>query len=196
MLAIPGFYLARELWRTVPEPLRGGHSHLEAGAADLEVEATKAQARADRGEATAPERAPTDADSAEHEVARDAARRAGAVPDPRLVLREDASRMGPNGPSASCLISVHTLLVAGSSLGYFYFAGLQTFALLFVKGHFHASQLTAELVLALLVVGAVVGTLVGGRLPDWLLRRATSLHECAFQVSATSALRYCSSQRS
>ena len=94
MLAIPGFYLARELWRTVPEPLRGGQSHLEVGAADLEVEATKAQARADRGEATAPERAPTDADSAEHEVARDAARRAGAVPDPRLVLREDASRMG------------------------------------------------------------------------------------------------------
>jgi MFS family permease len=63
------------------------------------------------------------------------------------------------------------LMIVGSSLGYFYFAGLQTFALLFVKGHYRASQATAELVLTLLVVGAVIGTLVGGRVPDMLLRR-------------------------
>ena len=31
LLAIPGFFLARELYRTVPEPLRGGQSHLEPG---------------------------------------------------------------------------------------------------------------------------------------------------------------------
>ena len=31
LLAIPGFFLARELWRTVPEPLRGGQSRLEPG---------------------------------------------------------------------------------------------------------------------------------------------------------------------
>jgi MFS family permease len=63
------------------------------------------------------------------------------------------------------------LMIVGSSLGYFYFAGLQTFALLFVKGHYKAPQAEAELVLALLVVGAVIGTLIGGRLPDRLLRR-------------------------
>ena len=44
LLAIPGFFLARELYRTVPEPLRGGQSHLEPGVTDL-VEAA-AQARA------------------------------------------------------------------------------------------------------------------------------------------------------
>jgi len=31
LLAIPGFFLARTLWRTVPEPLRGGQSRLEPG---------------------------------------------------------------------------------------------------------------------------------------------------------------------
>jgi MFS family permease len=172
VLAIPGFFLARELWRTVPEPLRGGQSHLDVGATDLEAEATKARARADRGEVPVAEAPQPDADSAEHEVARQAARRAGAVPDPRLVLRENPSRMGL-GRSVRYLFSIpsNKLLIIGSSLGYFYFAGLQTFALLFVKGHFHASQLTAELVLALLVVGAVIGTLLGGRLPDLLLRR-------------------------
>ena len=36
LLAIPGFFLARELYRTVPEPLRGGQSRLEPGVVDLE----------------------------------------------------------------------------------------------------------------------------------------------------------------
>ena len=35
VLAIPGFFVARELWRTVPEPLRGGQSHLQVGAVDF-----------------------------------------------------------------------------------------------------------------------------------------------------------------
>ena len=65
----------------------------------------------------------------------------------------------------------NVMMIIGSSLGYFYFAGLQTFALLFVKGHYGASQAQAELVLALLVGGALVGTLVGGRLTDVLLER-------------------------
>src|SRR5438270_4666651 len=44
ILAIPGFFLARELWRTVPEPLRGGHSHLEVGAVDLDLAVARASA--------------------------------------------------------------------------------------------------------------------------------------------------------
>jgi hypothetical protein len=68
-------------------------------------------------------------------------------------------------------IPSNVLMIVGSSLGYFYFAGLQTFALLFVKGHYHASQATAEGVLALLVVGAIVGTVAGGRLTDLMLER-------------------------
>ena len=35
LLAIPGFFLARTLWRTVPEPRRGGESRLEPGPTDL-----------------------------------------------------------------------------------------------------------------------------------------------------------------
>jgi len=36
------------------------------------------------------------------------------------------------------------------------------FALLFVKGHYHVNQATAEVVLAALVGGAMIGTLVSG----------------------------------
>ena len=45
LLAIPGFFLARELYRTVPEPLRGGQSHLEPGVQDLVEAAASARAR-------------------------------------------------------------------------------------------------------------------------------------------------------
>jgi MFS family permease len=169
VLAIPGFFLARELWRTVPEPLRGGQSRLDVGAVDLNQAVAQAAARAERGDAPA-EGAPTVA--SEHDAALEAARRAGVVPDPQLVLHEDPSQMSLLR-SLRYIFSIPSngLMIAGSSLGYFYFAGLQTFALLFVKGHFHASQATAELVLALLVVASVIGTLVGGRLPEWLLKQ-------------------------
>ena len=168
VLAIPGFFLARELWRTVPEPLRGGQSHLEVGAVDLHAEQAQAAARAGRGEGRVDESVPV----AQNDAAREAARRAGVTPNPRLVLHQNANKMGLV-PSIRYLFSIpsNVLMIFGSSLGYFYFAGLSTFALLFVKGHFHASQTTAEAALALLVGGAVVGTLIGGRVPDMLLRR-------------------------
>ena len=169
VLGLPGFFLARELWRTVPEPLRGGQSHLQVGDVDLDLAVQRGAARADRGPA-GPGEAP--ASDAAQQAAREAARQAGVRPNPRLVLRQDPSKMGLV-PSLRYLFAIpsNLLMIVGSSLGYFYFAGLQTFALLFVKGHFHASQAYAELVLALLVVGAVIGTLVGGRVPDMLLKR-------------------------
>jgi hypothetical protein len=62
-------------------------------------------------------------------------------------------------------------LIISSSLGYFYFAGLSTFALLFVRGHYHVNQATAEVVLAALVGGAMIGTLVSGKITDTMVRR-------------------------
>jgi len=167
VLALPGFFLARELWRTVPEPHRGGQSHLQVGTVDLELAVSQAAPDAGGGDtATPPPEVSVDA------AAWDAARRAGAVPDPDRVLHQDPRDMSL-ADSLRYLFSIpsNVLMIAGSSLGYFFFAGLQTFALLFVKGHYNASQATSELVLALLVVGAVIGTLVGGRLPDALLKR-------------------------
>jgi len=167
VLAIPGFFLARELYRTVPEPLRGGQSHLAVGAVDLDLAVHRAAADADPEDVATP--AP---EGALDGAAREAAHRAGAVPDPERVLHHDPREMSL-ADSLRYLFAIpsNVLMIVGSSLGYFFFAGLQTFALLFVKGHYHASQATSELVLALLVVGAVIGTLVGGRIPDLLLRR-------------------------
>jgi MFS family permease len=168
LLAIPGFFLARTLWRTVPEPLRGGQSRLQPGVADLGQALAEAHARAeweweDHGGEPQP---------AEDDLAQEAARRRGVEPNPGRVLKEDPRDM-PLVRAVRYILSVPTNvhLIISSSLGYFYFSGLSTFALLFVRGHYHVDQATAELVLALLVGGALIGTLASGRLTDELVRR-------------------------
>jgi MFS family permease len=162
LLALPGFFLARELYRTVPEPLRGGQSRLEPGVVDLK-EAVAAAAAGPAG--ATPE-------SADDELAREAVLAHGIEPDPDLVLTKDPNTMTLMEAVRYILrVPTNVHMIISSSLGYFYFSGLSTFALLFVRGHYHASQATAELVLALLVAGAMVGTLVSGRVTDALLRR-------------------------
>src|SRR5579884_2701043 len=168
LLALPGFALARALWRTVPEPLRGGHSRLDVGVVDLDEALASARARSDAPVATEGDEAPLEPD----ELAYEAVRRRGVEPDPDLVLTEDPDRMGLAAAIRYTLrVPTNVVLIIGSALGYFFFSGLQTFALLFVRGHYHAGQATAELVLALLVVGALLGTLISGRLTDALARR-------------------------
>jgi MFS family permease len=67
-------------------------------------------------------------------------------------------------------IPTNVVLIVASSLGYFFLAGLSTFAIVFVRAHYGASQTTATGVLGLLVIGALIGTLVSGPLTDFMLR--------------------------
>ena len=176
LLTIPGFFLARELYRTVPEPMRGGQSRLEPGVIDLKEAVAKSAAPAPP--APGPDGEAVDGgEGAEggldgDDLAYEAAKRRGVQPDPDLVLTKDPRALGL-AESIRYILSIPTnwLMIISSSLGYFFFSGLSTFALLFVKGRYHANQAEAELVLGLLVAGAMVGTLVSGRVTDALLRR-------------------------
>jgi MFS family permease len=168
LLAIPGFFLARELWRTVPEPLRGGQSRLEPGVLDLGQALDDARRRARERPADVGD----PGEEHEDQLAHAAAQRVGARPNPDLVLTEDPQHMGLV-PAIKYLLSIpsNVLMIIGSSLGYFFFSGLQTFALLFVVSHYRVGQATAELALAVLVGGALIGTLASGRITDMMLRR-------------------------
>ena len=167
LLAIPGFFLARTLWRTVPEPLRGGQSRLEPGVIDLGEAVAESHSRAEWE--WEQEGGPPPADD---DLAHEAAEKRGVVPNPERVLTEDPRGM-PLGRAIRYILSIPTNvhLIIGSSLGYFYFSGLSTFAILFVRGHYHANQATAELVLLTLVIGSMIGTLVSGRVTDAMVRR-------------------------
>src|SRR6202020_2082060 len=77
LLAIPGFFLARELYRTVPEPLRGGQSRLEPGVVDLHQAAAAAHSRAQSGADPTDEFEP----GAEDDYVQEAIRQRGVEPD-------------------------------------------------------------------------------------------------------------------
>ncbi|HKN95066.1 MAG TPA: MFS transporter [Thermoleophilaceae bacterium] len=160
-IAIPGFFLARMLLRTVPEPKRGGASRLEPGALHLFEE---------HGQPADPDL--EDPDVREDELAHQKVQEHGIEPDPELVLDEDPNTMTLKRAVRYVLrIPTNVTLIVSSALGYFFLAGLSTFAVVFVRGHYHVSQATATLVLGLLVIGSLIGVLVSGRLTDWMLRR-------------------------
>jgi MFS family permease len=175
VLGIPGFFLAHALWRSVPEPRRGGHDRLERGVVDLRdlPPRTPTEVRAP-GAGTAggfgtPGLAGADA---ERDLAHRLAEDQGYRPDPRLILRRDPDRMSlPDAVRYILSIPTNVWLIISSSLGYFFFSGLETFATVYVRSRFSVGQSEATLVLGVLVVGAIVGTLVVGPVCDALTRR-------------------------
>ncbi|MGI8920419.1 MAG: MFS transporter [Solirubrobacteraceae bacterium] len=164
-LALPGFWLARELWRTVPEPQRGGMSRLERGAEEL-VPAPRGGARGPIG-AGIEEGDPV----REDELAKLAVEARGIKANREQILDEHAASMPLRRVVPYVLrIRTNVLLITSSALGYFFLAGLSTFAIVFVRAHYGVGQATATGVLGLLVLGALAGTLVSGPLTDLLLR--------------------------
>jgi MFS family permease len=68
-------------------------------------------------------------------------------------------------------ITTNRWLIVASALGYFFFAGMRTFALVFVRGHFSLGQPTATAVLFVAGLGSLAGVLLAGRVADRLVRR-------------------------
>jgi MFS family permease len=66
-------------------------------------------------------------------------------------------------------IRTNVRLIVASALGYFFFAGLRTFGVEFLRGHFSLATATTTLLVPVLGTGAIVGVLVGGRISDRLL---------------------------
>jgi MFS family permease len=186
LLALPGVFVAWTLWKTVPEPKRGGQSHLYPGAQAFEdgglyetvaFTGPPAYGGTPGGgpSASATAGAPSTAQGppppeAGDDRAREAVRKAGIEPDPERILHQDPRSMGILDVVRYVMaIPTNVSMIISSSLGYFFFGGLTTFAILFIRGRYHAGQIEAELVLAVLVGGALIGTIVGGRVTDLLL---------------------------
>lgn len=68
-------------------------------------------------------------------------------------------------------IRTNVILIAASALGYFFFAGMRTFAIAFLTHHFGLSQSVATMLLVGLGLGSVAGVLLGGRVADRLMER-------------------------
>jgi len=71
-------------------------------------------------------------------------------------------------------IRTNVIVMIANSVGNFFFAGLTTFAVVFVVGQYHLSTAAADLGLPIVGVGALAGTLGGGRIGDALQRRGVA----------------------
>jgi MFS family permease len=174
VLAVPSVVLAYLLKRLLPEPARGGQSWLRRGDEEIKPaeelgqnpDGTLSQ-EVVRGGADVP--APPIEDS---EVRRKARQRKDIEPRPALVLERDPLEMSSWAASTYVVrIPSNVVLIAASVLGYFFLAGLRSFAVLFAESHYQISQAAVTLVLIPVGVGAVLGTLVGGRIVDRLIRK-------------------------
>jgi predicted MFS family arabinose efflux permease len=175
VLAVPSLVLAVLLHRLLPEPSRGGQSWLYPGAEEIKpagaVAAELSPAPASPASATGPDLGVTPPFGTS-EVRRHALERQDIEPNRDLVLREDPAQLSPWAAARYVLrIRSNLVLIAASVLGNFFLAGIQAFALLYVETHFGVSQALGTVVLVVIGAGAILGTLLGGRLADRLVGR-------------------------
>jgi MFS family permease len=169
-LAVPSLVLAWVVWR-LPEPARGGSGYIVAGATEIPGEGD-VRAASEREGKTRAERHRGGTGREESGLAQQALRSSDVSPREDLVLRED-----PVGRSfwwaLKYVLRVRTnvVIIIASALGYFYFSGLRSFAIVFSTGHYGISKPVATFLIVLLGVGALAGVYVGGRGADRLLRR-------------------------
>lgn len=96
---------------------------------------------------------------------------AGVEPRSEIVVRDPAHLSLKEAVVWVLKVRTNVVLIAASSLGFFFFAGLETFALLYLRGHYHLGQGVASALLVVIGGGAVGGVVLGGRLTDGWIRR-------------------------
>lgn len=159
-LALPGLALAVVLRRILPEPARGGAGRIEPGATRIRSEGEPAVVSA----ASAAGRQDT--------LVLEQVERAGVRPAEEIVTDEDPAQMSL-GRAVRYVLSVRTnlILIVASSLGYFFFSGLRTFAVIFLRGRYGVGQGGATALLLVVGVGVLAGLLAVGNYGDRLVRR-------------------------
>ena len=184
VLALPSFYLAWEFHRRLPEPARGGQSRLERGATDIvgEHDVEAASPGASDGALASTDPPPAGGllgaspawtrDGPPGRARASEAHRQLTGAHEGVVLDRDPLQLGW-WEAVRYVVAVRSnfALIVGSALGYFFFGGVETFALIYLEGHYGVGEGVATLV-ALAVGGmAIVGAVVAGRITDILLRR-------------------------
>jgi predicted MFS family arabinose efflux permease len=87
------------------------------------------------------------------------------------------------------LVRIRTvwILIVASAVGYFFFAGVSTFAVVFAERLFRIDVTELTALLPVIGAGAVAGTLLGGRLADHLLARGNQTARVTVPAAAYSS---------
>jgi MFS family permease len=162
VLALPAAALAWAIRHYLPEPARGGQAHLQVG--DEEI-VTEAAGDTGFGEVEVTETL------AEPSLVEAQAEESGATPEPELVLSDELDMTLWQAARYVLRIRTNVALIIASGLGYFFLAGLETFAELYFRDRFGVGQSLASLLFIVVAAGAVAGVVVSGRLTDGMIRR-------------------------
>ena len=162
--------LAWVIWR-LPEPARGGCSRIPAGATEVPAE-RKPRAAAEQGAGTRARGSGQSRGQEEEGLAQQVVRHSDVQPEEELILREEPTDRSIWWALRYVLrVRTNVIIILASALGYFYFAGLRSFAVLFATSHYGISKPLATSLIVVIGAGALAGVYVGGRVSDRLLRR-------------------------
>jgi MFS family permease len=162
VLALPAAVLAWAIRRWLPEPARGGQAYLQVGDEDI-VTAAEVDDRIEQAE-------PTD-EISEPSLVEQAAEDEGYEPEARLVLTDELNLNLWEAARYVLRIHSNVALIVASGLGYFFLAGLETFAELYFRDRYGVGQAAATILFLFVALGAVAGVIVSGRLTDGLIRK-------------------------
>ncbi|HET8700739.1 MAG TPA: MFS transporter, partial [Nitrococcus sp.] len=110
--------------------------------------------------------------SRQSELAQKEIAESGVKPREDLVLKKDPLKQSLWWAVRYVLkIPTNVLLIIASALGYYFFAGVRAFAMIYVTGHYGLSRSVASGLVIVIGLGGIAGALAGGRLADRLLRR-------------------------
>jgi MFS family permease len=169
-LIAPSLLLSFLLLR-LPEPARGGQSRLSKGQ-DTIPDEREVAGRSSRRAREEDEQVLREAREGVPQLVME---QGGVEPDPALVLDRDPSDWNLWDAVRYVLrVRTNVVIIVASALGYFYFAGLRAFALIFAQDHYGIGKAVANNVILLIGVGGVLGVFSGGRVADALLKRGVA----------------------
>lgn len=134
-LMLPSLALAWLVWR-LPEPACGGHSRITDGAERIRDERETGSGKRVTSKSTDASQPPGPAAADRQDQVGRTIRHAGVEPRQELVRRTDPVTR-PVWWAARHVLRIRTnvVLILASTLGYFFFAGLRSFAIIFATGH-------------------------------------------------------------
>ncbi len=162
VLALPAAVLAWAIRRWLPEPARGGQAYLHVGDDQIVT-----QGKAGDGAGGEGEDAPQLGEPSAVEVQ---AEEAGFEPRPEMVLSEELDMTLWQATRYVLRIRTNVALIVASGLGYFFLAGLETFAELYFRERYGVGQGLATMMFLVVALGAVAGVVVSGRVTDGMIR--------------------------
>lgn len=176
VMALPAIVLVWVIWRFLPEPDRGTQSWITEGEEDPNAASRHGRGGgrgkgADRAASHRKQQSQS-SKSDDSGSPQESVRRAHVHPREELVLREDPTKRSLWWVIAYLLhLPTYRLLIAASALAYYFLSGARAFAMMYITQHYHITRSVVSPLVFVVGIGALAGTVVGGRLAERLLRK-------------------------